>query len=114
MRLLTVLVLLTLTAPPLLSQDRKDPDWARFEEETLRHFTELVKFDTSDPPGNEAPAAAYLQKVLTAEGIPVEVFSLEPHRPNIVARRKGSGKKRPLLVMGHTDVVNVDSKKWPH
>jgi acetylornithine deacetylase/succinyl-diaminopimelate desuccinylase-like protein len=114
MRLLIVLVLVTLTAPALGSQGKSEPDWTRFEEETLRHFTELLKFDTSDPPGNEAPAAAYLQKVLAAEGIPVEVFSVESHRPNIVARLKGSGKKRPLLVMGHTDVVNVDPKKWTH
>ena len=52
--------------------------------------------------------------MLEREGIPVEVFALEPHRPNLVARLKGTGKKRPLLIMGHTDVVNVDPKKWTH
>ena len=90
------------------------PDWPRIEEETLRHFQELVRFDTSDPPGNEKPAADYLVKVLQQDGIPVEIFSLEPNRPNVVARLKGSGRKRPLLLMGHTDVVNVDPKKWKH
>src|SRR4030095_11647040 len=80
--------------------------------ETLQHFQELVRFDTSDPPGGEAPAAAYLRSVLEKEGIPVEVFALETNRPNLVARLKGTGKKRPLLIMGHTDVVNVDPKKW--
>src|SRR6202008_4339941 len=63
---------------------------------------------------NEQPAAEYLKKVLEAEGIPVEIVALEPRRPNVVARLKGSGKKRPLLIMGHTDVVNVDPKKWTH
>ena len=38
----------------------------------------------------------------------------EPNRPNLIARLKGSGAKRPLLIMGHTDVVNVDPKKWTH
>ena len=65
-------------------------------------------------PGGEAPAVDYLQAVLEQEGIPVEVFALEANRPNLVARLKGTGKKRPLLIMGHTDVVNVDPKKWTH
>ena len=84
------------------------------EDETLRHFQALLRFDTSDPPGREIEAAEYLVKVLQAEGIPTETFVLpsDPHRPNVVARLKGNGKKRPLLLMGHTDVVNVDPKKW--
>jgi acetylornithine deacetylase/succinyl-diaminopimelate desuccinylase-like protein len=90
------------------------PDSAKLDEETLRHFQALVQMDTSDPPGNEQPAAEYLKRVLEAEGIPVQILALEPRRPNVVARLKGSGKKRPLLIMGHTDVVNVDPKKWTH
>jgi acetylornithine deacetylase/succinyl-diaminopimelate desuccinylase-like protein len=90
------------------------PDWKALEAETLKHFQSLITFDTSDPPGNEKPAADYLRQVLEAEGIPVEVVSLEPNRPNVIARLKGSGAKRPLLIMGHTDVVNVDPKKWTH
>ena len=96
------------------AQGPSQPDWTRLEAETLRHFQELVRFDTSDPPGNEAPAADYLRRVLEQEGISVEVLSLEKHRPNIVARLTGTGKKRPLLLMAHTDVVNVDPKKWIH
>ena len=78
----------------------------------MQHFQALLRLDTSDPPGREQPAAEYLKQVLEKEGIPVQLFALEPHRPNVVARLKGSGKKRPLLIMGHTDVVNVDPKKW--
>jgi acetylornithine deacetylase/succinyl-diaminopimelate desuccinylase-like protein len=88
------------------------PDWPRIEEETLRHYQALVRADTADPPGNEQPAVDYLKKVLEADGITVQTFAREPQRPNLVARLKGTGKKRPLLVMGHTDVVNVDPKKW--
>jgi acetylornithine deacetylase/succinyl-diaminopimelate desuccinylase-like protein len=87
-------------------------DWPRYEAEALRHFQALVRFDTSDPPGNEAPAVEYLKKVLEAEGIPVRIFATDPKRPNLVARIKGSGRKRPVLIMGHTDVVNVDPRKW--
>jgi acetylornithine deacetylase/succinyl-diaminopimelate desuccinylase-like protein len=88
------------------------PDWPRIEQETLAHFQALIRFDTSDPPGHEAPAVDYLKKVLEAEGIPVQIFALDPKRPNLVARLKGNGSKRPLLIMGHTDVVNIDPKKW--
>lgn len=87
-------------------------NWQAIEEESLRHFQALLRMDTSDPPGVELPAVEYLKKVLEAEGIPVEIYSLDPKRPNLIARLKGSGKKRPILIMGHTDVVNVDPKKW--
>ena len=89
-------------------------NWKTVEAETLKHFQALIKFDSSDPPGNEKPAADYIKQLLEAEGIPVEVVALEPNRPNVIARLKGSGAKRPLLIMGHTDVVNVDPKKWTH
>jgi acetylornithine deacetylase/succinyl-diaminopimelate desuccinylase-like protein len=90
------------------------PPQTAVEEETIRHFQALLRFDTSDPPGRELEAAEYLTKILQAEGIPTETFVLQSdaHRPNVVARLKGNGKKRPLLLMGHTDVVNVDPKKW--
>ena len=95
-----------------LSAQAQQPDWNAFDEETMRHFQALLRFDTTDPPGNEKPAADYLKQVFEKEGIPVKVYALEPNRPNVVARLKGNGKKKPLLVMGHTDVVNVDLQKW--
>ena len=114
MRRLT-LVLIALAASSLAAQG---PDWSTVEDETMRHFQALIRFDTSDPPmtppGGEKPAADYLAQVLQADGIPVQIFALEPNRPNVVARLKGNGSKRPLLLMGHTDVVNVDPKKWAH
>ena len=89
-----------------------EPDWAAVEEETLRHFRALLRFDTSDPPGRELPAAEYLRDVLEAEGIAVEMLSVDPERPNVVARLRGDGSQEPLLIMAHTDVVNVDPEKW--
>ena len=96
------------------AQEPAGPDWKALQRETLEHFQALVRFDTQDPPGREQEAADYLRQVLTREGIPVEVFTLEQGRPNIVARLKGSGRKRPLLIMGHTDTVNIDPAKWTH
>jgi acetylornithine deacetylase/succinyl-diaminopimelate desuccinylase-like protein len=107
-----IIVLLIALASTSLSQAAAGPDWAALEEETMRHFQALLRFDTSDPPGREKDAADYLVQVLEAEGIPVQVFALEEHRPNVVARLAGNGSKRPLLIMAHTDVVNVDPAKW--
>ncbi|HZR24220.1 MAG TPA: M20/M25/M40 family metallo-hydrolase [Vicinamibacterales bacterium] len=87
-------------------------DWKALEPETLRHFQALVKIDTTSPPGNETRAVDYLKQVLDKEGIPYQVFAKDTTRANLVVRIKGNGKKKPILVMGHTDVVSVDPKKW--
>jgi acetylornithine deacetylase/succinyl-diaminopimelate desuccinylase-like protein len=80
--------------------------------ETLRHFTALLRIDTSNPPGNETEAAKYLAGVLEREGIPVKLLSLDPARANLVARIRGSGSARPIAILGHTDVVPAQRSKW--
>ncbi|MSV35380.1 MAG: M20/M25/M40 family metallo-hydrolase [Bryobacterales bacterium] len=88
-------------------------DWAKQNAEILRHYRALVQIDTSSPPGNETKVVEYLKKVLDAEGIPSKVFAKDPTRANIVARLKGNGSKRPVLLMAHSDVVGVQREKWP-
>ncbi|HEY2845019.1 MAG TPA: M20/M25/M40 family metallo-hydrolase [Bryobacteraceae bacterium] len=88
-------------------------DWKAQEPEILRHYSALVQIDSSNPPGNETLVVDYLKKVFDAEGIPSQIFALDPQRANIVARLKGNGKKRPILIMAHTDVVGVQREKWP-
>jgi len=87
---------------------------AAIEAETMQHFQALLRIDTSSPPGNETRAVEYLKQVFEKEGIPYQVFAKDASRANIVARLKGSGKKRPILILGHTDVVTVDPAKWTH
>jgi acetylornithine deacetylase/succinyl-diaminopimelate desuccinylase-like protein len=87
-------------------------DWDALNEETLQHFQTLVRFDTSHPPGIEKELSDYLVSVLEAEGIEVKTFALEAPRPNVVARLRGNGSKRPLLLMAHLDTVTVDPAKW--
>ncbi len=94
------------------SAQPKQPNWKGLEEETLKHFQAILRVNSAD--GNEASVVAYLKSVLDKEGITNSVYSIDPKRTNIVARLKGSGKKRPVLIMGHTDVVTVDSTKWKH
>ncbi|HET7219183.1 MAG TPA: M20/M25/M40 family metallo-hydrolase, partial [Vicinamibacterales bacterium] len=95
-------------------QSPAQPDWPRVQEETLHHFQALLRLDTSNPPGNEYLAVDYIKRLFDREGIPSEIRALDQSRPNLVARLKGTGRKRPLLIMGHTDVVTVDPPKWKH
>ncbi|HEX5228181.1 MAG TPA: M20/M25/M40 family metallo-hydrolase [Bryobacteraceae bacterium] len=88
------------------------PDWSKIDEEAMRHFQALVQIDSTDPPGNETRVAEYVKKVLEAEGIPVMMVAKDPSRADIIARIKGNGSKRPLLIMGHSDTVRVDPAKW--
>lgn len=85
------------------------PDWPSIEAEALGHYQSLIRFDTVT---SERAAAEYIKQVLDREGIPAKILSTDPERPNVVARLAGSGKKRPLLLMGHTDTVPVDASKW--
>lgn len=88
------------------------PDDSVARDALIETLKGLIQIDTSNPPGNETKAAEYFQNLLKADGIPSEIFTLEPGRGNLVARLKGNGSKRPLLLMGHTDVVGVERNKW--
>src|SRR5215468_3101299 len=88
-------------------------DWKKQQAEILKHHRSLVQIDSSSPPGNETKVDDYLKRVFEAEGIPVRTFALDPNRGNLVARLKGNGTKRPILLMAHTDVVGVQREKWP-
>jgi len=94
------------------AQTAKEPDWKALEDETMRHYQAVLRLDTRNPPGNEHIVVDYVKGVLEKEGIPVQVFGSDPNRTNLVARLKGNGRKRPLLVMGHSDTVTTDDKKW--
>jgi acetylornithine deacetylase/succinyl-diaminopimelate desuccinylase-like protein len=107
-------MLRTLRLIPLLAlaASAQTPDWTAVNAETLKHFSAVVQMDTQDPPGNETQVVEYVKRVLEAEGIPVIISANEPSRANLIARLKGNGSKRPLLIMGHTDTVKVDPAKW--
>ena len=74
----------------------------------------LVQVDTTNPPGNEAPAIRIVQEVLENAGISVELVSQDPARPNLVARLAGEGTSPPLLLQGHVDVVPITGQSWSH
>ena len=78
-------------------------------------LVELVKINTTNPPGNEQVAAKYIASILTKEGITSEFLDVAPSRSALVARLRSSAVPDPskaLLLVAHMDVVGVDRTKW--
>ena len=86
--------------------------WDAVREEVTRYLQDLVRIDTTNPPGNETKAAEYLACVLKREGIEPTILESAPGRGNLVARLKGNGRAAPLLLMVHIDVVTAEADKW--
>ncbi len=74
----------------------------------------LIRFDTTNPPGNEAECIAYINELLTEAGIKTTILARAPERPNLIARLSGQGNASPLLLYGHVDVVTTENQRWQH
>jgi len=75
---------------------------------------EYLRIDTTNPPGNEARAAAFFQKIFAAEGIENKVFDYAPGRADLWARipHNTANAKRPIILLNHMDVVTSDASHW--
>jgi acetylornithine deacetylase/succinyl-diaminopimelate desuccinylase-like protein len=80
--------------------------------ETSRLLAELIRIDTTNPPGNETLAAEHLAAYLAAAGVESEIVGREPGRGCLVARIPGTGDGPSLMLLGHTDVVGADPEEW--
>ena len=89
-------------------------DWDAVRDEAVGYLQELLRIDTTNPPGNEQAAAEYLAGILAREGLAPSVLTSEPGRANVIARLPGRGVRGPLLLQGHTDVVPADPGEWEH
>jgi succinyl-diaminopimelate desuccinylase len=79
---------------------------------TLELAQKLIRLETADPPGNEAPAARLVAGCLDRHGIAADVVELAPNRANLVARLKGSGERPALVFNAHFDTIGVDRTAW--
>ena len=87
-------------------------DWEGALWECISHLQALIRMDTVNPPGREVGVARYLDDVLRGAGIETSLFEPAPTRAALVARLKGSGKGRPVLLLAHMDVVGVERERW--
>jgi len=98
---------LCLVAVPAIADDNRPlADRAR------QYLIDLVKIDTSNPPGNETKVAEYLKEISDGHGLAGEILGGDPKRMNFVARLRGTGKGRPVLLLAHSDVAPADRAQW--
>lgn len=74
----------------------------------------LIRFDTTNPPGNEEECIRYINDLLTKAGFETTLLPKVPKRPNLITRLKGKGEAPPLLMYGHADVVTTADQEWLH
>ncbi len=75
---------------------------------------QLIRFDTTNPPGNEKPCIEFIAGLLDKAGVSTKTISLATQRPNLIARYPGEGKAPPLLMYGHVDVVTTENQAWKY
>jgi acetylornithine deacetylase/succinyl-diaminopimelate desuccinylase-like protein len=82
--------------------------------EAIGYLRDLLRIDTTNPPGNETPAVDYLARILRDAGYDPVVIESAPGRGNLVVRYPGSGALPPLLLYAHVDVVTAEADYWTH
>ena len=75
-------------------------------------LSELIRFDTTNPPGNEGPCLEHIRGLFESRGVPGRLLAGDPQRPNLVVRVPGRGEAPPLLLQGHVDVVTTEAQSW--
>ena len=113
-----IILMLALSPVALKSQTPAPggmPDPLQLTAEAQTWLTDLIRINTTNPPGNEMEAAKYIQNVLQKENIPAEVLEMKPGRGIVVARIQAGplpDSSKALLLLAHLDVVGVDRAKW--
>lgn len=82
------------------------------EGEVTDFLSELIRINTTNPPGNEIVAAKYLAEHLREENFNCELYESAPGRGSVITRLKGTGEKPSLLLLSHLDVVAANAKEW--
>jgi acetylornithine deacetylase/succinyl-diaminopimelate desuccinylase-like protein len=87
-------------------------NWDNLLEEATHHLQKYIRIQTVNPPGNEIEGVRFFKKIFDAESIPCQIFEPSPGRGNLLATLKGSGKRKPVLLLNHMDVVSVEKERW--
>ena len=110
--LLAVALVLLLT--PIADSQNSQPkiDWLHYQDMAVDLMQKYLRINTSNPPGNEIETAKWLKSIFDQNGIENEIFEYKPTRANIIARLKGNGSKRPIILLSHMDVVTAEASAW--
>ncbi len=93
---------------------KSGPDYGKAGEEATRLLSSYLKIDTTVPPGNELKGAEFLASVLRDNGIEATILNTSNQRACIYARLKGNGRKRPIVLLNHIDVVPAKPEDWKY
>ncbi|MCD6443348.1 MAG: M20/M25/M40 family metallo-hydrolase [Thermotogae bacterium] len=77
-------------------------------------LVDLIRFNTTNPPGNERECVYHVKDILEKSGIETQIFYLDERRPNLLAKIEGTGESPPILLYGHVDVVTTEGQRWEH
>lgn len=110
-------VLLVLTCWPVATHCQSQTigdriNWPAYQDTAVDLMRQYLRINTSNPPGNEIQTARFFKAIFDKEGIQNEIFEYKPERANIIARLKGNGSKRPIILLSHMDVVTADPSAW--
>src|SRR5215216_493880 len=94
----------------LSSANEQAPSYER----PVELLQQLIRFNTTNPPGNEREGVEWIDGVLGNGGYETKILAKDPERPNLLARLEGLGEAPPLLLYGHVDVVTVEGQSWRH
>src|SRR5215204_6180064 len=111
-RPLIAALLVCVFAWSVFAQNGARIDWPHYQDMAVDLMQQYLRINTSNPPGNEIEAAKFLKKIFDEHGIQNEIFEYKPGRANIIARIKGNGSKRPIILASHMDVVTADASAW--
>lgn len=90
------------------------PNARAMHQHPVELLQQLIRFDTTNPPGNETACITYINNLLTEAGFQTTILSSDADRPNLVTCLKGTGNAPPLLLQGHIDVVTTEKQQWQH
>jgi acetylornithine deacetylase/succinyl-diaminopimelate desuccinylase-like protein len=109
-----VALLLAIAALPTPAPAQAPADWKALEAESVETLQAYIRIDTSNPPGDVTKAADFLAAILEREKIPVKRYESAPGRSILLARLRGTGSAKPILLLHHMDVVPTDPSRWKH
>lgn len=103
-------------APAVSKPDQNDLisqiPWSKYGDEAVSLLQNYIKLTTTNPPGNETIGARYLKSILDDHHIHSELVWLDSSRANLIAVLKGKGIQKPILLLNHIDVVDVEKEQW--
>ena len=100
-QLLTLFCLLIFTTAVNAQNGQQRIDWPHYQDMAVDLLQKYLRINTSNPPGNESEAAKWFKSIFDQNGIQNEIFEYKPSRANIIARLKGTGSKRPIILLSH-------------